>query len=85
MSNMETIERVQPIMPGAILCSIPQAAAMLSRGQTWVYHAIATGQITGVKSDGRTLVVVESLHRYAAGLPPAKLKPHVSFTKKAFA
>lgn len=76
----EPIERQPPpIMPGAILCTIPQAAAMIGRGQTWAYNAIATGQIEAVKSDGRTLVVIESVHRYAAGLPPAKLKPHPAF------
>jgi hypothetical protein len=58
-----------------ILCRIPQAAAMIGRGQRFVYEAIATGQIEAVKSDKRTLVVVESLRRYVAGLPAAKIKP----------
>ena len=58
-----------------ILCRIPQAAAMIGRGERFVYEAIATGQLEAVKSDKRTLVVVESLRRYAAGLPPAKIKP----------
>jgi hypothetical protein len=59
-----------------ILCSIPQAAAMIARGQTFIYGAIGDGRIEAVKSDKRTLVVVESLRRYAASLPPAKTKPH---------
>ena len=58
-----------------ILCRIPQAAAMIGRGERFVYEAIATGQIEAVKSDKRTLVVVESLRRYAAELPRAKIKP----------
>jgi hypothetical protein len=58
-----------------ILCSIPQAAAMIARGQTFIYGAIGDGRIEAVKSDKRTLVVVESLRRYAASLPPAKIKP----------
>jgi hypothetical protein len=73
----EPIERQlpPPIMPGAILCTIPQAAAMVGRGQTWAYHAIATGLIEAVKSDGRTLVKIESVRRYVDELPPAKIKP----------
>jgi hypothetical protein len=58
-----------------ILCTIPQAAAMIARGQTFIYSAISDGRIEAVKSDKRTLVVVESLRRYAAALPPAKIKP----------
>jgi hypothetical protein len=58
-----------------ILCRIPQAAAMIGRGERFVYEAIATGQIEAVKSDKRTLIVVESLRRYVAALPAAKIKP----------
>jgi hypothetical protein len=58
-----------------ILVTIPQAAAFISRGTRFIYEAIATGQIEAVKSDKRTLVVVESLRSYAAALPPAKIKP----------
>jgi hypothetical protein len=62
-------------MPGAILCTIPQAAAMIGRGISFVYEALGDGRIEARKSDGRTLVVVESLRTYAASLPAAKIKP----------
>ena len=58
-----------------ILCSIPHAATLIGRGQTFIYGAIGDGRIEAVKSDKRTLVVVESLRRYATSLPPAKIKP----------
>jgi hypothetical protein len=58
-----------------ILCSVPQASAMLSRGVTKIYELIGGGQIRAVKSDGRTLVVVASMYEYAASLPPAKVAP----------
>ncbi len=58
-----------------ILVPIPTAADMIGRGITFIYEAIADGRFQAVKSDGRTLVVVESLRSYAAGLPPAKIKP----------
>jgi hypothetical protein len=58
-----------------ILCTIPHAAAMIGRGQTFIYGAIGDGRIEAVKSDKRTLVVVDSLRRYAESLPRAKVKP----------
>jgi hypothetical protein len=62
-----------------ILITIPQAAAFIGRGTRFIYEAIATKKIKAVKSDKRTLVVVSSLHEYAASLPAAKIKP---LTKK---
>ena len=38
-------------------------------------EALGDGRLQGVKSDARTLVVVESLRSYAAALPPAQIKP----------
>jgi hypothetical protein len=67
-------DNVPPIF-SPILCTIPHAAAMIGRGTTFIYEAIATGQIEAVKSDKRTLIVVDSLRRYAASLPHAKIKP----------
>jgi hypothetical protein len=58
-----------------ILVSIPHAAAMIGRGVNAIYDLIGGGKIRAVKSDGRTLVVVESLHQYADGLPEAKVAP----------
>ena len=73
MSMPKAAASEAPLPP--ILCSIPQAAAMIARGQTFIYGAIGDGKIEAVKSDKRTLVVVELLRRYAASLPPAKIKP----------
>jgi hypothetical protein len=77
MSDVATVGRraPPPIMPGALLCTIPQGAAMICRGQTFMYDGIARGLFEAVKSDGRTLIIIESLHAYVAGLPPAKIKP----------
>jgi excisionase family DNA binding protein len=62
-----------PLPP--ILCSIPQAAAMIGRGVTAIYELIGDGKIRAVKSRGRTLIFVASLHAYAEGLDPAKVRP----------
>jgi hypothetical protein len=58
-----------------ILVSIPHASQMIGRCVATIYELIGDGKIRAVKSDGRTLIVVESLHEYAAGLPEAKVAP----------
>ena len=58
-----------------ILCSLPPASAMIGRGTQAISDLIGGGKIRAVKSDGRTLIVVESLREYAATLPPAKVRP----------
>ncbi|MGO8843320.1 MAG: hypothetical protein ACLQF1_20020 [Methyloceanibacter sp.] len=63
-----------PIMQGAMLCTVLQAAGLVARCERWVYEALADGRITGVKSDGRTLIVVASLHEYIASLPPVRVR-----------
>jgi hypothetical protein len=58
-----------------ILVSVPQASQMLGRGISTIYDLIGGGKIRAVKSDGRTLVVVASLHEYANSLPAAQIAP----------
>jgi Helix-turn-helix domain len=62
-----------PFQP--ILCSIPQASAMIGRGVTAIYALIADQKIRAVKSSGRTLIFVDSLREYAEKLPEAKVRP----------
>ena len=78
MSMMESAAgHVSGVSLAPILVTIPQAAAMIGRGVTFIYGAIGDGTIKAVKSDKRTLIVVKSLRAYAAGLPTAKIKPIV--------
>jgi hypothetical protein len=72
-SELSSEPSIGALLP--ILCTIPNAAMMIGRGQTFIYAAIGDGRIEAVKSDKRTLVVVESLREYAKSLPPAKIKP----------
>jgi len=58
-----------------ILVSVPQAAQMLGRGISTIYDLIARGEIEAKKSDGRTLLMVESLQAYARRLPRATVAP----------
>jgi hypothetical protein len=58
-----------------ILVSITHASEMIGRGTQAIYDLIGGGKIRAVKSDGRTLIVVDSLREYAATLPPAKVRP----------
>jgi excisionase family DNA binding protein len=72
-SNADSKHVPPPIMPGAILCTVAQAAAMLGRGTSFIYEAIGDGRLKAVKSDTRTLIVIESVRDYVASLPAAKI------------
>ncbi len=72
---MKVIEKADIAKIEPLLCSVEAATAIIGRGERFVIDAIARGVIRGVKSDRRTLVVLDSLRAYAASLPPAKLKP----------
>jgi hypothetical protein len=58
-----------------ILCSIPQGCQMLSIGTQGMYDLIGAGEVEAVKRGTRTLLVVESLRRYAKKLPAAVIAP----------
>jgi hypothetical protein len=58
-----------------ILVSIPQDCQMIGRGVATMYALIGAGKVKAVKSDGRTLIVVKSLHDYVATLDDAKIAP----------
>jgi hypothetical protein len=57
-----------------ILVSINNAGAFIGRCRRTIYGLIAADQISAVKSGRSTLIVFESLKRYAASLPAAKFK-----------
>jgi hypothetical protein len=61
------IARIEPL-----LCSVPEATVMISRSKRFIYDGIARGLFAAKKSDGRTLLVVQSLKDYVAALPAAK-------------
>jgi hypothetical protein len=58
-----------------ILCSVPQGCQMISIGTQGMYDLIGAGLVRAVKRGTRTLLVVESLKKYADELPPAKVAP----------
>ena len=69
---MRVIEKAEiaPLEP--LLCSIEAGTAIIGRSERFIIDAIARGVLKAVKSDRRTLLVVQSLKDYAASLPPAK-------------
>jgi hypothetical protein len=71
----KTAARELPELLTPLLVTVPQAAAMIARGISSIYVAIGDGKLKAVKSDRRTLIVVDSLHEYVAKLPPAKIRP----------
>lgn len=72
---MHAQQMVADISMPPILVTIQQACGLIGRGQAAIYDLIGNGKIKAVKSDGRTLIVVESLQAYAAALPAAKIRP----------
>jgi hypothetical protein len=73
---MRVIEKadIAPLEP--LLCSIQAGITILGRSERFIIDAIARGELKAVKSDRRTLLVVQSLKDYVASLPPAKGTPN---------
>jgi hypothetical protein len=65
---MRVIEKadIAPIEP--LLCSIQAGTMIIGRSERFIIDAIARKQIQAVKSDRRTLLVVQSLKDYVATL-----------------
>jgi hypothetical protein len=65
---MRVVEKadIAPLEP--LLCSIKAGTAIIGRGERFIIDAIARGELKAVKSDRRTLLVVQSLKDYAATL-----------------
>jgi hypothetical protein len=58
-----------------VLVSVRQGCQMISIGTQGMYDLIGAGLVTAVKRGSRTLIVVESLKKYAAELPVAVVAP----------
>jgi hypothetical protein len=58
---MRVIEKadIAPLEP--LLCSIQAGTAIIARSERFIIDAIARGELEAVKSDRRTLLVVQSL------------------------
>jgi hypothetical protein len=72
---MRVIEKadIAPLEP--LLCSIQAGTTILGRSERFIIDAIARGVLKAVKSDRRTLLVVQSLKDYVTSLQkdyPAK-------------
>ena len=61
------IVRIEPL-----LCSVAEATVITGRSKRFIADGIARGLFAAKKSDGRTLLVVQSLKDYVAALPAAK-------------
>jgi len=60
-----------------MLVRIDQAATIIGTSRRSIYHLIATNQLQAVKAGRSTLIVYESLQRYAEKLPVAKIRPYI--------
>ena len=68
---MRIIEKadIAPLEP--LLCSIKAGTVILGVSDRLIVDLVARNKIKAVKSERRTLLVVESLKQYAAELPKA--------------
>jgi hypothetical protein len=69
---MHVIEKADIAAIEPLLCSIQAGVKIIGRCERSIIDSIAKGEIRAVKSDRRTLLVVQSLREYVASLPPAK-------------
>ena len=69
---MRVIEKADVATIEPLLCSVQAGTAIIGRSERFIIDAIARGTIQAVKSNRRTLLVVQSLKDYVATLPPAK-------------
>jgi hypothetical protein len=67
MAEQADLPKIEPL-----LCSIKAGSVILGRSTRAIIDMIARGELKAVKSDRRTLLVVQSLRDYAAALPAAK-------------
>jgi hypothetical protein len=58
-----------------LLLSIPQTSQTIGRCTATIYELIGAGVLDARKSDGRTLVTMESIKRYVDSLPKADIAP----------
>jgi hypothetical protein len=54
--------------------TIKTVAAITGKSRSKIYERIGRGEYEAVKSDGRTLVIYESIKRRLASLPRAEIK-----------
>jgi hypothetical protein len=71
-----TLEKVDVVPLEQMLCSIQAAAKTLGRSERSIKDMIARGEINAIKSDRRTLVLVQSLRDYVASRPRARGTPN---------
>jgi hypothetical protein len=57
-----------------IALTIPRTQQVTGESRSKIYERIARGDYIAVKSDGRTLVLYDSIQRYFAQLPRANIK-----------
>lgn len=73
---MRTIEKTDIATLEPMLCSISAAIKILGRSERSIIDMIARGELQAVKSDRRTLLLVQSIKDYVARLPKAKGTPN---------
>ncbi len=58
-------------LPDKLAHSIDESCAIAGVGRTYIYNAIASGDLTARKAGRRTLILHSELEAWLAGLPTA--------------
>jgi hypothetical protein len=68
--------KLEPQAPEPYAVRMSEARRRLAnKSRSGMYEAIAAGKLIAVKDGARLLITVESINRYSASLPAAKIKP----------
>jgi hypothetical protein len=68
------IDRTEIVRIEPLLRSVAEATVITGRSKRFIADGIARGLFAAKKSDGRTLLVVQSLKDYVAALPAASTR-----------
>ncbi len=68
-------QRLREASLDPIALPIAEAVSFSGMSRSAVYRELANGNLRAVKSGSRTLVLVESIRIYLAGLPAATFRP----------
>ena len=72
----QTIARLEPLEPVAV--PFPTAQELLGeKARSTLYVLLGRGKLVALKDGAKTLITLESIRAYMAGLPRAKIKPPV--------
>ena len=66
-----------------LLVDVDEAGEIIGCGRSKIYELSGLGLLDARKLDGKTVITLESIERYAAALPKAQIRPYGRRAKQA--